>query len=107
MEELTSQEKRQIADEESVRKVKEAVSTIIKEINVMGNEEMVGQAVVEELGRTHRTLQQNFFRDVVVPLINHYAEMNEKGWYDLRNEDTCKCAAQLKPVLDEFGFRFI
>jgi len=98
---------RELADEQSVQKVKDAVEVIIREINVMGNEALVGKAVVDHLGNTHRTLQQNFFRDVVVPLINHYAYMHEQNWYDLRNEDTCECSAKLKPILDKCGFRFI
>ena len=91
----------------SNQRVREAVETIIKEINVMGNEKVAGSAVIEELTRTHRTLQQNFFRDILVPVVKHYAENHETGCYDLRNEDSCKCAAELKPIIDEHGFRFI
>lgn len=93
--------------EGSNKKVREAVETIIREINFMGNEKVVGAAVIEELSQTHRTLQQNFFRDVLVPVIKHYAEAKKTGFYDLRNQDSCDCAEKLEPIIDEHGFRFI
>jgi hypothetical protein len=93
--------------EESKQKIQDAVETIIREINFMGNEKVVGAAVVEQLQRTHRTLQQNFFRDVLVPIVKHYADCYKNGIYDLRNEDSCNCAEKLEPIIDEHGFRFI
>lgn len=98
---------RAIRNSESKKKIKEAIKVIVSEINLMGNESNVEEAIKEEISNTHRTLQQGFFRSVVVPIINVFVEMKENGYYDLRSEDACECAAKLKPVLKDSHFRFI
>jgi hypothetical protein len=94
-------------DKESQDKVRKAVRDIISELNFMGNEKLVGEAVKEELSCTHRTLQQGFFGDVLVPVIRQYAQFKKDGWVDLRNEDACDCATKLEPILKDSYFRFI
>jgi len=47
---------------------------------------------------THRTLQQSSMA-VMMECMKLWAEMYDKGWYDLRNEQTCKLA---KKIVDEF-----
>lgn len=98
---------RHMKNEESKKKVKEAIKVIVSEINLMGNETNVEEAIKEELSCTHRTLQQGFFRSVVISVIDMFAEMKENGFYDLRSEDTVNCAAKLKPALKDSYFRFI
>jgi len=99
--------KRMLDDKKSADKVKEAVRVIVSELNMMGNGNIVGEAVKEELSCTHRTLQQGFFKDVVVPIILWFNGQLEDGRYDLRNEDACQCAKKLKPILKDSYFRFI
>ena len=42
-----------------------------------------------------------------VKVISLFADMKEKGWCDLRNEDVCNCAEKMKPILKDSYFRFI
>ena len=98
---------RHIKNEESKKKVKKAIEVIISEINLMGNEKNVEDAIKDELAGTHRTLQQGFFRSVIVPAVSFYAEMKEKGWYDLRSEDACNCAEKMKSIVKDSYFRFV
>jgi len=95
------------ADKISQDKVKEAIQTIISELNMMGNENLVKDVIKEELSKTHRTLQQGFFRNVIASAIFQYAEFKKNGRFDLRNEDACNCAEKLEPILKDYYFRFI
>jgi len=96
--------KREVA---SKKNIKEAIKLLTKELNIMGNENFVGDAIKEELANTHRTLQQAFFKSVIVPVILWFNGQLEDGRYDLRNEDACQCAKKLKPILKDSYFRFI
>ena len=94
-------------DMKSKDAIKEAMEVLIHEVNKMGNDNLVGQVVKEELANAHRTLQQGFFKDIIVPVILQFSEQKENGYFDLRNEDTCNCAEKLKPILEESYFRYI
>ena len=62
-------------------------------MNVIGRAEQ--EAFVEKLCRgTHRTLQQSAF-STFMACIRTWAEMYEKGCYDLRNEETCRMSAEI------------
>jgi hypothetical protein len=98
---------REIKNHEAQARVQEAIKVIIQEINLMGNETNVEIAIKNELSMTHRTLQQGFFRSVVVPVVGQFADMKEHGWMDLRNEDSCNCAEKMKPIVEDSHFRFV
>jgi len=51
----------------------------------------------------HRTLQQNKMR-LIVTCLKKWAEMEENGYFDLRNEATVKLARKLVDVMDEGEF---
>ena len=58
---------------------------------------------VEEINRTHPTLQQNLFR-LMITAIKNWADHGDKGWYDLRSEATCKiCQKIVKRMGDEMS----
>ena len=62
-------------------------------VNVMGSAEK--EAFAEKLCYgTHRTLQQSAFGTFLL-CIEKWAEMYEKGCYDLRNEETCRMSAEI------------
>ena len=50
----------------------------------------------------HRTLQQNMFR-LFLECIEVWAEMYDDGYYDARNEATCKISRQIIDMLEENG----
>ena len=58
---------------------------------------------VEEINRTHPTLQQSMFR-LIIAAIKNWANNGDKGWYDLRSEATCKiCQKIVKRMGDEMS----
>ena len=89
------------------REIKDAVNTIFNYLNKMGGEDEVGRVVVEVCNQEHRTLQQNFMAHVLVPLIKMWADMYDQGYYDLRNEETCKTCYELYKLLKNKVFPFI
>ena len=51
----------------------------------------------------HRTLNQKFTGEIVIPFVREMARRLETERYDLRNEAACKaCAAMLKGLKAEF-----
>lgn len=53
----------------------------------------------ESMGREHKTLQQSFMRDIVIPFIRYAASSNYNT--DGRNEDTHRLAVELNKVLEQ------
>lgn len=78
-----------------------------RELNYMGNEEEVEDALREYLGREHPTLQQNFFKHVIMPAIKIFAEKHDKRFFDLRNEASCELAKKLEPMVKDQYLPFI
>jgi hypothetical protein len=57
----------------------------------------VAKLVIEE----HRTLQQKFMREVVIPFIYAQAEQRENGYYDLRNDGTTELCRYLVLTMED------
>lgn len=101
---VIDRERREEEDREAVR---EATRVLLDKINCMGFEKEVGKAFIEELRRTHRTLHQRFFADVIVPVIRHYAQTGRDGFCDGRNEHACQKAEELEKLLEDAYFPLI
>ena len=80
--------------------VEDSLEQIIRQLNVMGNDKEVESALVLGLANTHRTLQQSFFRSVIVPSIKFFATCDT----DLRNEQASKTAKELMPIIEDAYF---
>lgn len=106
-EELTYEERRQQANNDRDRRIRDIVSNLMDELNKMGSEEEVGKCFVNAISQTHRTLQQNFFRDILLVCIKNFARRYDDGQYDLRNEESCKIAKKLMPIIKDAGLPFI
>jgi hypothetical protein len=82
--------------------VEEAEEMLAKEItdiaNVMGT--TFGTALAEELGRTHRTIQQVVVKELIKAIVS-LADTNS----DLRNEDAVAAAKKIKEL--DLYFRYI
>lgn len=87
--------------------ITDAIDIIFRNLNCMGREKDVGEAVVDSINMQHRTLQQAFMRNVIVPIIQNFADKNANGYYDLRNEATVNACQELEKVLDKYHFPFI
>lgn len=70
--------------EEIENKNREIAKEIMKLVNYMGNDKVLGKALAEELSHEHRTIQQNFFRMIYYTASQYEKEMD--GHTDLRNE---------------------
>ena len=92
---------------QSINKVREAIRTIVDELNHMGQDNLAYWGIVRELCRTHRTLQQNFMRTVVPAIVDFFADQAEDGSFDGRNAESCRLAVLLKDVLKGRHLPFI
>ncbi len=68
-------------------------------VNVMGDDKDVELVAEHVVNRTHRTLQQSIM-GLFLKVIYKWAKNYEEGWYDGRNEATCKLA---KSIVDHIG----
>ena len=71
---------------------------MIQQLNCIGGRSDA-ESVVATLRSTHRTLQQNFMREVILPAIYLFAWKHRNGWTDARNEETCKIAHEIAELL--------
>lgn len=86
---------------EDIRKQKILASELESLINVMGCKTDI---LVNEIQRYHRTLQQELFRSVIVPLIREWADKKEFQ-YDARNEGTVlACKAIMERCAEELDY---
>lgn len=95
---LTWQEQKADNEIKCKERVKNLIAQLFDELNRMGNEEKVGEYVIEAIRYQHRTLQQNFFGHCVIPIIKDFAKRDENN-YDLRNEASCMLAKKIEPVI--------
>ena len=94
-------------DNELQKQTEDALNSLFDALNKMGGEDQVQKGLEQVLGRQHRTLQQNYFRHIVVPSINIFAEKKSSGNFDLRNEASCALAGKLNPLVKDEGLPFI
>ena len=72
---------------------------LVQQITNSVNGSFNSKTFCESMSREHRTLQQSFMREVVVPWIRCAASDDYRT--DMRNEATHNLAKQLKKILDE------
>ena len=86
-------------------KVKEAVQTILNELNG-GNRQDIALTIVDTVRSDHRTLQQLFWGAMLMAQIA-YADSR----HDLRNEDAVELATEVKKLAVklnmDMGLRYI
>jgi len=85
----------------------DVIRELFQIINGMNSQTRVQDAVVHALKTEHRTLQQSFFRYVVIPAILKLADDYDRGFYDERNEGACRAAKEMKAVAEKAYLPFI
>ena len=80
------------------QKAADAMKVLLKECNTMGKSE-VGETIANELMREHRTIQQNFMRELYKALCLYSASS-----HDLRNEASVNFANEAKDLNHYFPF---
>lgn len=83
----------------STQEGQEAAQKLMTALNCCSDHD-VSQAFVEELHRTHRTLQQCYGK-VLIESILAFAAMADGDWMDARNEAICKLCVKLREVCRE------
>ena len=106
-EELTWEEQQERADRKCEERINDIMGQLFSELNRMGNEEKVGQYVINAIRRNHRTLQQNYFGHVILPSIMDFAKRYDEDNFDLRNEMSCRLAKKIEPVIKDAHLPFI
>lgn len=72
---------------------------LVQQITDSVNGRFDSKTFCDAMSTEHRTLQQSFMREIVVPWIRRAASDDYRT--DMRNEATHNLAKQLKKVLDE------
>lgn len=85
---------------ESSHEVINAVDTLAHLVNSTDTHE---KEFADEVMKLHPTLQQSVM-DCFLSCIKLWAEKYDKGWYDLRNEQTCKVAKAIISNVDNDYF---
>ena len=102
----TEEEKREGIQEDIDELNKETLQNLFDMIN-SGWKDHIPKTTIEVWNGTHRTLQQGFFREFIIPLIKHISELDEV-YFDARNEDTKKlCDVIMEKCKDDLYMRFI
>ena len=78
--------------------VEKAMNVIMKQLNIMGTSN-VGTTIAEVLMEDHRTLQQNFFREIYTAMC-----LYSDSYSDLRNEASVDFAMKVKQMEQYFPF---
>ena len=92
---------------ENKKRIEKIFNELFNEVNYIGNEENVIDALKTVLQNQHRTLQQSFFRYVIVPSIKSFADKKRNNMFDLRNEASCELAEKLEPIVKDSHLPFI
>lgn len=86
-------------------KVKEAIQTIMNELNG-GNRKEIAATILDTVRADHRTLQQLFWSTMLLVQIGY-----ANSQYDLRNEDAVLLAGLMKELAEkhnmDYGLRYI
>lgn len=93
-------EKRNQYQQEAYDKGSEIAQELTTALNSMTYEKEVIQGFVDQITKSHRTLQQSTMR-AVSALIFRWAEMKDKGHYDLRNEATVNSCSIMKRSMEK------
>jgi len=94
-------------DRDLQKQTEDALNSLFDALNKMGGEESVVEGLRQVLNKQHRTLQQNYFRYIVVKSIEMFAEKKYNRFTDLRNEASCDLAEKLMPFVKDAHLPFI
>lgn len=80
-------------------KGKEIAEALSKLVNIMSNDEEE-EAFINVVLTDHRTLQQKMAR-IFLQCVVRWSKDFDRGWYDLRNEQTVKICKKITELLKE------
>lgn len=71
----------------------ESLNKVFNALNILGSDN--SKVVRDYFGRQHRTLQQQFMKVVIVPVLQQLAEAHKEKLVDPRNEYAAKLATKM------------
>jgi len=77
-------------DKENLKRIANELTGIVN-----GGRQEHYEYFIEQLNCKHRTLQQSFMRNIIIPMLKKWAGNLDKGWYDLRNQATCQLSQDI------------
>ena len=83
---------------EADRKGQEAAEMLSRALNTMTYEKETIEGFVRGITNQHRSLQQGCMR-AIYALIMEWASQQERGYFDLRNEETVKFCKAIKDCI--------
>ena len=89
------------------QQTEDALNSLFDALNKMGGDKEVLEGLQNVLNVQHRTLKQNFMRQIIVPAIRLFADNNANGYKDLRNEASCELATKLLPIVEKSPLPYI
>jgi hypothetical protein len=99
---MTTEElKRHIEDKKKVKNFEEAIKELVQAHKALPYGEKT-LPIFENYFRTeHRTLQQIFMKELIVPMIEAFAAMERSGSHDARNEASVEFARDVVAMMRE------
>jgi hypothetical protein len=65
------------------------------------NSDVILPQLAKNLANQHRTLVQCFMRNFIVPFIKELADQYKQGFFDLRNEQSCKLSTKMLDLCED------
>jgi len=93
------------ANQEIANQIEIAMDALEKASNIMGHD-FAKDLIRDRLYRMHRTLQQNIMRLLINGFFRTWHEMELRGSFDLRNQDTVQLASHVTRLVDEENICF-
>ena len=82
-----------------------AATAMERTINLFGSDENM-KYIVEHFLTMHRTLNQKFTGEIIIPFVKAMAQKYDAHRYDLRNEAACKvCRVMWDAIKAEYGIQ--
>ena len=84
-----------------MNRLQAAVSEVMNGLNVLSGGKERESDVVGVFRSTHRTLQQQFVKVVIIPVLQQLAKDYEQGFFDGRNQEAAALAAKMLAAVTE------
>jgi hypothetical protein len=79
----------------------DALHSVENTLNVLGSDKDRRIVVINWFSTLHRTLQQQFVKVIVLPVLQHLAEDHELGYTDRRNQAAAALAHKMLAATDD------
>ena len=89
-----------------LHKTEQEIDKLLTDLASLCQSSRDAEKVSQMLVRQHRTHQQGIGR-FIQESVNYFADANDKGRFDLRNQATCEMCKKVSEEIDKHGLPFI